>query len=289
MSKSHIAKKVSADCLRNNWGKAIAVLMVVCASFIFVILTEQLARMLLNIPASVLDMQSEKLGKMVPNTSLGSLIITAASSVLFILITYPFFLGQLSWHYRNIMGTENGISPVLFSFSSAKEYFKTIWFFININLRRLLWAAVFFLPYFAVYFVDKFFIEKGDFIYKDAVQLSVNLLSIIVFSLSLLLYLIFNMRYFLAAYLLVSDPSLSVGKTIRHSTKLMKGYKAEAFWFVMSFLGWFLLCIFIIPVIYVYPFFANARAHYMRNLVQSGSIPELLSDKIEFTKEFVYQ
>lgn len=289
MLKGTIAKKVARDSLKNNWGKAITVFMVVCAVWLLILIAEQLVRTLLDIPSTVTSLSDTGEENIIINPSIYSTIVTAAGALFFLIIFMPITLGQYFWHYNNSKGSNNEVSSVFAPFSSSKNFFKSVWYIINISVRRLLWAIAFFFPAVVVSNLDNTLLSGVEAQYSKYLSLGLSLLTVVFVLLGLVLYTIFSMRYFLAPYLLVSDPNLSANKAISLSVTLMKNRKVEAFWFVLSFFGWFFLCIFVVPLLYVFPLYVNSRAHYARNIVEAYHAPIAENKDIAFTREFAPQ
>lgn len=286
MSKGYIAKRVARDSLKNNWGKAITVFMTVCAVWIFIVISEQAVRLLFNIPLTVTILSDTGEKMAVANTSLFSILITTAGTLLFLFFFLPLTLGQYLWHCNNSKGSENEVSAIFSPFSSSKNLFKSVWYFFNISFRRFFWLLVFLVPVSITFPTFDTLLSEVEAQYLQYLNLGLTILKVALIILSLTLYTLFSMRYFLAPYLLVSDSTLSVNKAIEQSIILMKNRKVEAFWFVLSFFGWFLLCIFVLPALYVFPFYANARAHYARNIVDSFYAPMTNPTDLAYTREF---
>lgn len=289
MSKGYIAKRAARDSLKNNWGKAVTVFMSVCAVWLLIALAEQIVRLLINVPPTATSLSDTGEEIIITNTSIYSTLMTAAGALFFLVFLMPLTLGQYFWHYSNSKGSDSRVSSVFSPFSSFKNLAKSLWYFINISFRRLLWFFVFFFPASVLLTLIKTLLSEVETQYSKYLILGFDLLTAALLILSLTLYTIFSMCYFLAPYLLVSDPTLSVNKAIRISTMMMRSRKVEAFWFVLSFFGWFLLCIFVLPLLYVFPFYANARAHYARHIVENSYTPVKNLSDLAFTREFPAQ
>lgn len=70
----------------------------------------------------------------------------------------------------------------------------------------------------------------------------------------------------LVTYISIDEESLSAVDTLKKSWELMKGYKGRLFLFGFSFIGWYLLCIFLIPIAYVVPYVSVAEALFYENI-----------------------
>lgn len=80
---------------------------------------------------------------------------------------------------------------------------------------------------------------------------------------------VFLKRYFLAPYLYAAG-DCSVRQAFKQSVYFMKGHKGELFLFDLSFIGWFLCCIVLVPILYVFPYYTSASALYARVLIERG-------------------
>ncbi len=74
------------------------------------------------------------------------------------------------------------------------------------------------------------------------------------------------LSYSMCTYIYVDGDHTEPMEVINASKSMTNGYKSDLFVFYLSFLGWFLLCLFIIPIIYVIPYFEVSRAMYYDEL-----------------------
>lgn len=70
----------------------------------------------------------------------------------------------------------------------------------------------------------------------------------------------------LCNYIMVDNPELKYMDVLKKSWSMMKGHKMNLFIFMLSFIGWFLLCILIVPIFYVVPYFIIAEAVYYEEI-----------------------
>lgn len=78
--------------------------------------------------------------------------------------------------------------------------------------------------------------------------------------------LVFAFMYNFSLYWYVDHDDEDALTILGYSRNLIKGYKWDYFVFILSFLGWALLCLFIIPVIFVYPYFMVSNILYYDEL-----------------------
>lgn len=67
-------------------------------------------------------------------------------------------------------------------------------------------------------------------------------------------------KYFLAKNIFVSDPRITAAEAIRKSCEGMNGKLKKAALFKLSFAPWFLLCIGVLPAVYVWPYYRQSCA-----------------------------
>ena len=68
------------------------------------------------------------------------------------------------------------------------------------------------------------------------------------------------------SYIIVDEDNLDTMAILKKSADMMNGHKGEYFVLGLSFIGWILLCMFIIPIIYVIPYTTITFALYYENL-----------------------
>jgi uncharacterized membrane protein len=67
-------------------------------------------------------------------------------------------------------------------------------------------------------------------------------------------------------FLLSDDPEMGAIDAMQLSWNMMRGHKMELFLLQLSFLGWILLCILILPMLYVIPYYEATLCNYYDNL-----------------------
>ena len=74
------------------------------------------------------------------------------------------------------------------------------------------------------------------------------------------------MHFCVFNYFFVDNPELSWTECLKKSCEMTKGYKGDLFGFALSFIGWILLCFFVIPVIWVAPYITTSMTIYYDEL-----------------------
>ena len=109
--------------------------------------------------------------------------------------------------------------------------------------------------------------------YKDFVRLFLAgfLVTLAVF-IGILLFIvpgiIIAMMFSQTEYILKDDKEISAADAIMKSMRMMEGHKAELFWLIFSFIGWFILACLTLGIgfLFLAPYFNTTMAHYYEDL-----------------------
>lgn len=79
-----------------------------------------------------------------------------------------------------------------------------------------------------------------------------------------------SLSYSMAFYVLAENPQMTAREALRESKRLMKGHVFELFVMNLSFIGWYILCMFtwFIPIFYVNPYHQTALANFYQYIKQ---------------------
>ena len=102
--------------------------------------------------------------------------------------------------------------------------------------------------------------------------------------------IIFHYSSYFAFELMCDYPELSSWEAIKLSKKMIQGHRGELFALDVSFIGWYILCIFLLPTIYVAPYTRTTKALFYENFrlraLQTGELSEddFLSEQQKYAK-----
>ncbi len=90
----------------------------------------------------------------------------------------------------------------------------------------------------------------------------------IVILIALVAEIIFTFMFVQTTYILSEDKEENFGgvTALKMSKEMMDGYKWDYFCFMFSYIGWILLCVFVIPVIWVVPYIMTGEVMYYEEL-----------------------
>lgn len=80
--------------------------------------------------------------------------------------------------------------------------------------------------------------------------------------------IILGLMFAQTEYILKDDKQISAADAMKKSVQMMKGHKMELFWLLLSFIGWFILCVLTLGfgMIFLLPYFHSTMAHYYEDL-----------------------
>ncbi len=112
--------------------------------------------------------------------------------------------------------------------------------------------------------------ELKKFYEKTGVLICINILVYLAVLLGFICLvipgIILSFCYTMTFYIFCDNQSIGAEECLKQSRELIKGYKLNYFGFCLSFLGWALLCVFIIPMVWVVPYITVSQALYYEEL-----------------------
>lgn len=200
------------------------------------------------------------------------LAILGGAWLLNLLIVVPLGLGVTCWYWALVRGREFSLGEMFHFFGSGRGYLRAIGLHLQLLVRSFAWAVVFFLIPAAIWGSSVYLVNRTDGAVRGAgALLSLGMVfGAVLFLLAAVFYLVLLSKYLLAFYLVCEDESLSVRRAIKLSCAYTRGYRFSLFWYQLSFIGWFLLCVFVFPALFVYPYFNTALAMYASFLIEKN-------------------
>lgn len=220
----------------------------------------------------------------------GPLLISALLIFLSVFISAPLNLGLARWYYNRTNGEYEPVSSVFHYFSQGRLLWRSIWYAVQLFVRSWLWGLLFFVPGTAVGTITLVSVLRAG----DQLDLLWGSLGVLCTFLLLaaggILYSICIQRYFLSAFYLARNPELSARRAICQSVAATRYHRGELFLFELSFIGWKLVNILILPQLYTVPYLFQARAIYARFLMEAYETPvvpiEVPAPDPQATREF---
>lgn len=264
MSAEKQIKQEALTRLRdNNWGKAIAVTVALLCVPIIQSLCNEFAAYLFHVNLNCLAQSWWEFFRWMLNRMRNwpYFLFWIVSTLLFWALTSPLSLGAVRWNLHASQGQSPAVEELFYYFSNRRLFVRSLSCSLQLLLRYALWGIVCFAPGVILVTVCSTF---GNAAYAPIQQ--IPLWAVIGISLSSLLFLaggilfiFFSLRYFAAQTAVAALDSRPVHACINLSVRRMKKRKGSAFVLMLSFLGWGLLCFFVIPALFVIPYFRMSR------------------------------
>ena len=159
----------------------------------------------------------------------------------------PVLNGYIRMFYRNAL--YDRMEPAdLFRYFSRDRYARTLRLNLGFILRLFLPAVLFYSPVFGFVAIAKYL---GGGFYASVLYSDVFFILCI---LSTMLLVLYSLRYFVVFTLYAENDRLSAKELFRMSALLMRSHASSAAKLIFSYTPWMLLCLTILPMIYVVPY-----------------------------------
>ena len=253
MKTEQIIKKQARGAMRGNMSKLIAAAGL--ASLVLLLL-EYLEYLALYLEGAVdLETGNVKDGYTV------FYLLTVSVFVAALLCASPLLNGFLRMAADTAIKKKCRSADVFYYFKSVRVYFKTILFNLVLYLLYASASSVLNLSGILSWLMPDIFAAEMSLRIESILTVFVRIVTVI---LQIIVFLIFA-YYPLLAYAIKDDMRISgIFKMLGFSIK----HFSQAFKLTLSFAGWFALCFFVVPVIYVAPYFAVSSAMSARWLLE---------------------
>lgn len=182
----------------------------------------------------------------------------------------PIFVGAAKLYTDIAHGRQGELSALFGWFSGKRQYGRAVAFSLSLAVRNVLWALLCFFPCGFFVVLLRIFPVVGSGPLQEGIRLLWYLFLALLILLGLTLWVVLTSRYFLAPYLFLYKEELSANTCIIQSIFLMKKNRSRYLRLVLSFLPWLLSCFFVIPALYVMPYFQTACAFSARWMLEEA-------------------
>ena len=164
-------------------------------------------------------------------------------------------LGEKAWFSGTADRRTNCGKRLCFWFKPSRS-FKALKFNLLLIIIKLMWGAVFLSPAALMFTAVAILASSGGIEMYLFISLACG--GTVLAITGLIFWFIVCQRYFLAPYLISSNPRLGAYQAIKQSRNLLDGYILRIVRFKLSFIPWFQLNPFIFPIIYTYPYYKQS-------------------------------
>lgn len=276
MKESSLVKKQAREFLQGNWGALIIAFFALCVPYTIFQCVDTLIIFLGDYTSIGNAMNS------IDPLSIKFLLVVAILliEIVAVVLFLPLLSGITKLSYAVANGEKGSCGDIVY-FISRERYFSAVFFNIVMLVKRLFWTFIAFLPT-ILCFVGVSVIDRL------APQL--NIFSIILVALEiifgiggLIVAVVLNSKYFLAEYLyVISDGEESTTAIVKKSISIMKNNRDKYLKLVLSFVPWMLLCFFVLPLFYVYPYMQAAFANSAKWILKLAEKEEVAAVQMPF-------
>ncbi len=267
-----IVKRNAKNAMRTKYGRSIVMIMLLMGINILFYLMDAIITQALQMPifdgieAGMTPSLIKDINISIPLVT-GNIVIV----IFYALVTSPLYYGVSGWFYRVVGGENCEIASAFNFFESAKLMTKSWGVAISVFFRKLFYTILFSIPGAAVTAIGLYYkqISMGDYDHNRFVlAISLEIVGICLLAISFIYLFIYFKKYSLVKYLINKHKNIKAREVIKLSCKITKGEKGKIAVFDLSFILWFVLCILIIPILYVSPYYMTSKALYSKVLIE---------------------
>ena len=259
MELHRMIRKDARRLLSVVWGRSLAAGLILFGVYLLIVTSESALLFTFSgedvFSFSALDLQA---------ASTEALVIAGGAVLVSLLTLPPLALGYARLHISFAEGRTEGLEPLFLFFSSVKKLFTSVIFSVALALRMWICFSLALTP--GVLLTGFLWYMPVTSRTLQMLQIGACLLSVLLLLLCLSLALIFSRRWFLAPYYFASGES--VHRSFSLSVRATKGRYVELMRFSLSFFGWAVLSLLILPMLWCVPYYSAASALYAKYLME---------------------
>ena len=199
-------------------------------------------------------------------------VILFVLALLSLLILPPLLLGRDAWYWQR---SAREYRPFTYAFCWYRRMGRAVTLYLMRWVVRISSALLFLAPALVCTGIALALYSRGTSVYTLVILgCAAGALWIAGVGFTTL----FLQRFFLTPYLIADDPQIRVRDALRESARIMdacmmRGNTAKM---KFSFFPWIASCIFIFPILYVYPYYKQSCACYARHILNNEQTPKLI-------------
>ena len=240
MSAETIIKSQARGILKQNFVKAIMALLIVCIPYAII------DGMTTIISCLVPQFVADETTNMILVYSIGYPV-----EVIMVFLFSPIINGYIRAFYKAAYTESIDLKDVFFYFGNGR-YINALGLNIRFILRMLLPVLILFSPLIAYVIISSAF--ASDFtntvVYYD--------FYVILAVLSTITTVLYSLRYFTVFTVSADNPDFSPKQVFQYNKIIMKHRTGSAAKLILSFTPWILLCLLILPMLYVIPYMTQS-------------------------------
>ncbi len=189
-----------------------------------------------------------------------SVILSLVILVLSLLFQYaalsPLIMGIWRYLYFLARGKKQRLAELFFFYSAPRLFFYSVFLRLNIFLRQaLICAALFLLPLAASFFLSDYAADTLGYELTGPVSAALMFAAAFLWICAVIIFIIVLLRYAFVELTAAANGERKINRSVGVGIKRTSGKRIRIFMLTFSFTGWFILCLLILPIIFVLPYF----------------------------------
>lgn len=260
MELHRVIRKDARRLLSTVWGRSLAALLILLGVYLLIVTVESALLFTFSgedvFSFSALD----------PQTATTETLLITGGALFVSLLTLPAgAAGYTRLHLSFAVEKTEGLEPLFQFFSSVRKLLASAVFSVVLALRMGICFALALMPgAFLASFL--WFYMPVTSRTLQMLQIGACLLSVLLLLLCLSLALIFTRRWFLAPYYFARGEGIH--RSFVLSVRATKGLHTKIMRFSLSFFGWAVLSLLILPLLWCVPYYSTASALYAEYLME---------------------
>lgn len=190
--------------------------------------------------------------------------LSAVFAVLF-LVSWLLFRYGADFYFFKKASDEKSRLALFFEFWKPKHFYPALRLGISLFFVKLLYFCIFMFPCALFFLLTWYAVKNGCFTVTAMILLLGSVLMLVC---SLWFYFGTMRLFFMCKYLFFKNPNLKTKQYLEQSVRLMKNQTRKLFCMRLSFFGWFLLCLFVVPIPYVWCYYKQAMAVRANGIIE---------------------
>ncbi len=187
--------------------------------------------------------------------ALGNTFANILLIILNLFLFFPMLLGGIRYFWRILCGVCDNPISVFYYFINLENYLKAISIILKLAVKTILFGILFSLPYIVVSLISNAEIYERFNIAIPLWTANLSNLAIFLRSIATVGTTFVMLKYYLAPMLIVADENMDAGEAMHMSVMISKRSMLDFIFLLFSMLGWILLSLLFIPLLYTLPLF----------------------------------
>ena len=194
--------------------------------------------------------------------TIASVLISVFSSLFSLMIVFPLFFGVLRWFWMVAGGEKAPLDAIFYYFSSGRQFARALAVAFAVLWRIALGAVICFLPLIIANIISSPAMYSAFGLAMPIWLSGVYPLKVVVRLFCICFFALWILRYSLFYAAALAAPGIPVRSMFARSVAMTKGRPLRFLAFSLSFIGWYFLCILVLPLIFVLPYLLASFSVY---------------------------